>query len=394
MTSTTKVGIREIARLANVSPGTVDRALHGRRGITEETRLRIVAIVESIGYSPDLAARALSVGRGAVEIGICIPREIHHYFDHLRDGLLAEARRYERLGVHVRYQPTERFGENDVQKAVEVIAQRPDVLIIAPGSPVPLTPVLDDAEAQGIRVVCVDTDAPASKRSALVSVDAGVCGRMAADLMAAFLPPGAAVVVITGMLSLENHAMSASNFAQLYAQHNPGSPPVDIIEAHEDEDESFRKCFALLSARENIAGIYVNTVNCLPVCRAISACGLSGKIRLITSDMFEGMLPYFDKGVISASIHGRPYTLGETAMRLAVDHVLNGRPFPSGPGLLPHVVTQSNCRLFHEIRRGTTEPFAGRDDSRGDAAYLGRALTGGRSSRGAKARTARALEAD
>ena len=49
------MGIREIARLANVSPGTVDRALHGRKGITDETRARILTIAESIGYSPDLA---------------------------------------------------------------------------------------------------------------------------------------------------------------------------------------------------------------------------------------------------------------------------------------------------------------------------------------------------
>lgn len=352
-----KIGIREIARLAGVSPGTVDRALHSRRGITDETRLRILAIAENMGYSPDLAARALSTGRAPVQIGICIPREIHHYFDHLLQGMLVEARRFARLGVQIIYSPTERFGSDDVRKATELLNRRPDVLIIAPGSPQALTPVIDDAEAGGIRVICVDTDAPASKRSTLVSVDAGVCGKLAAELMTGFLSSDSEVVVITGMLGLENHARSAQSFVESYAEYNPGSPAAKVIEAHEDEDEAFRKCYALLTEHSSIAGIYVNTVNCLPVCRAISARGLSGRIRLIASDLFTDMIPYFDKGTVSASIHGRPYALGETSIRLAVDHIVNDKPLPLSHRLMPHVVMRSNCRLFHEVRRPAGEPL-------------------------------------
>ena len=71
-----KIGVRQIAKLADVSPGTVDRALNGRKGITESTRKRILAIAESAGYKPDLAARALSTGRVPITIGVCIPHEI------------------------------------------------------------------------------------------------------------------------------------------------------------------------------------------------------------------------------------------------------------------------------------------------------------------------------
>src|SRR5579859_6284995 len=72
-----KHGIHLIAEMANVSIGTVDRALHGRGGIKESTRKRILQIAQQIGYSPNLAARALSVARAGVRIGVCIPKEIH-----------------------------------------------------------------------------------------------------------------------------------------------------------------------------------------------------------------------------------------------------------------------------------------------------------------------------
>src|SRR5271163_4361860 len=70
-------GVRLIAELAGVSIGTVDRALHGRGGIKESTRHRILQVARQIGYSPNLAARALSVARGSVRIGVCMPKEIH-----------------------------------------------------------------------------------------------------------------------------------------------------------------------------------------------------------------------------------------------------------------------------------------------------------------------------
>ena len=62
-------GIHLIAEMANVSIGTVDRALHGRGGIKDATRQRILQIARQIGYTPNLAARALSVTKSSARIG-------------------------------------------------------------------------------------------------------------------------------------------------------------------------------------------------------------------------------------------------------------------------------------------------------------------------------------
>jgi len=50
-------GIHQIAELAGVSIGTVDRALHGRPGIRETTRKRVPRIAKKLSYTPHLAAR-------------------------------------------------------------------------------------------------------------------------------------------------------------------------------------------------------------------------------------------------------------------------------------------------------------------------------------------------
>src|SRR5438034_778740 len=76
-------GIHLIAELANVSIGTVDRALHGRPGINEETSQRILQVARQVGYTPNLAARALSVAKNNLKVGVCVPREIHFFYDQL-----------------------------------------------------------------------------------------------------------------------------------------------------------------------------------------------------------------------------------------------------------------------------------------------------------------------
>jgi LacI family transcriptional regulator len=94
----------------------------------------------------------------------------------------------------------------------------------------------------------------------------------------------------------------------------------------------------------------VNTVNCLPVCRALGARGLAGKTKLITTDLFAEMSPYFKKGTITASIYQQPHRQGQMAVRLMVDNLTSKVPFPPTVHLSPGVVMSSNLHLFREIR--------------------------------------------
>jgi LacI family transcriptional regulator len=59
--------IYDVARLAGVSIATVSRAVNNHDGLRPQTRARVLAAVEELGYSPDATARGLSSGaRGTV----------------------------------------------------------------------------------------------------------------------------------------------------------------------------------------------------------------------------------------------------------------------------------------------------------------------------------------
>ncbi len=61
----------EIARICNVSRGTVDRALNGRGGINPQTRSLILKTAEAYGYVPHLLASSLATGK-THSIGIIV----------------------------------------------------------------------------------------------------------------------------------------------------------------------------------------------------------------------------------------------------------------------------------------------------------------------------------
>ena len=57
------VGIRDVAKAVGVSVATASLAINGQPGVAEETRRRIVAAAEQLGYRANPQAQALRRGR-------------------------------------------------------------------------------------------------------------------------------------------------------------------------------------------------------------------------------------------------------------------------------------------------------------------------------------------
>ena len=305
------------------------------------------SIAREIGYKPNAAARALSTGRH-IRIGICVPKEIAYFYDELWDGIRDEANRYAGRGVEFLPIAVPELGRGEQSAFRKLLKDKVGGIIVTPGNPAAMTPLIDAAERQNTRVVCVSTDAPVSNRSSVVCIEPRLNGLIAGELMADFLAPGARVAVVTGMLKTVDHGQKTEGFIARFNEGCPGGEVVGVIEAHEHPDESFRKTGSLLTNEPEISGIYVNTVNCLPVCRALAATKSTHKVRLITTDLFRKMIPYFESGTIAASIHQQPYVQGQLAVRSLVEHLLHGAELLREQYLNPSIILRSNLHLFRE----------------------------------------------
>jgi len=73
MATMQRATIKDIARIARVSPGAVSFALNGKPGVSDLTRERILEVANSIGWTPSPAAKALSSAKASA-VGLVLAR--------------------------------------------------------------------------------------------------------------------------------------------------------------------------------------------------------------------------------------------------------------------------------------------------------------------------------
>lgn len=92
-----KSGIKEVAKKANVSIATVSRVLNGSDMVKDDTRRRVMAVVEELNYMPHAIGRAL-VTRRTNLLGVILPDVHSEFFSELIRGIDKAARE---RGYHI-----------------------------------------------------------------------------------------------------------------------------------------------------------------------------------------------------------------------------------------------------------------------------------------------------
>lgn len=83
--------ISEIAKKAGVAKSTVSRVINHHPHVSDETRQKVMDLINELDYMPNQLARDLSRGKKQ-KIGVVIPHTQHPYFTQLINGLLDAAK--------------------------------------------------------------------------------------------------------------------------------------------------------------------------------------------------------------------------------------------------------------------------------------------------------------
>ncbi|MEW6046876.1 MAG: LacI family DNA-binding transcriptional regulator [Bacillota bacterium] len=135
-----RVTIREVARVARVSPSTVSRALAGNPRISEATRLRVLEAMESLGYRPNAIARSL-VTRSSRTLGVVLYRPPDQAFAHpfFAEALRGVARAAQDFGYSIMVTAAETY-EAEAQQCLAMLQDRraDGAVLLASRNPDPL----------------------------------------------------------------------------------------------------------------------------------------------------------------------------------------------------------------------------------------------------------------
>ena len=128
--------IRDVALQAGVSHQTVSRVINGHDSVSDETRERVQAAIEELGYVPSPLARGLTSNR-THSLGLVTSEISDHFFAEVAAGAEVEARR---RGYYLMIASVEEAAPDDEHAYLRLMLERRvEGLIIASPSR-PLTP--------------------------------------------------------------------------------------------------------------------------------------------------------------------------------------------------------------------------------------------------------------
>ena len=149
--SSRRVTHRDVAALAGVSGMTVSRVINGARSVAPETRERVQAAMDELGYVPNAFARGLTSQRSHA-IGVVVPDMANPFFTLIIRGAESVARQ---SGYRVIVCNTEGDLALERDSFEEMLAHHVDGLLVAPVSDQSRSP-LRQIIRQGLPVVLVD----------------------------------------------------------------------------------------------------------------------------------------------------------------------------------------------------------------------------------------------
>ncbi|MEU8226901.1 LacI family DNA-binding transcriptional regulator [Kribbella sp. NPDC048915] len=120
--------LTDVAEAAGVSMKTVSNVVNGAAHVREETRQRVLAAIDKLGYRPNIAARNLAQGRSGV-IAFAVPQLDRPYFASLAARMLDEA---ESFGWIVQFHQTGGRREAELALLTERHPARLDGLVLSP----------------------------------------------------------------------------------------------------------------------------------------------------------------------------------------------------------------------------------------------------------------------
>lgn len=353
-----QIGIKQIAEALGISIGSVDRALHGRTGVSPATRDRVLKMAAKLDYKPNIAARNLKLNRH-IRIGVFLPKQIESFFDPLRAGIRNTSRESTGANIEVTFHSYPHIGEGEIACLQKHNWQQFDGIIMVPGNPADLSEIAETADKKGKHIVFVATDAPRIPHLSTVAVEAATSGGIAAELLGQLLPRESSVVSITGDLHVQDHADKLRGFAAGLAVHSPHLTLLPAIESHESPDESHQAVLNLLKRHPQLGGIYISTANSIPVLRALKECGRLQKIKVIATDLFPELADLIESGSVFATLNQRPYTQGKLAFEILSHYFINGFAPRQKVRITPHIVIRSNLALMMDsLRQNVDKPTA------------------------------------
>lgn len=317
--------IKEIAELAGVSRGTVDRVLNHRGFVNADTEKKVLEIANLLNYQPNKAGIALAAQKKKYVIGVLLFSEENPFFDAVIEGLNQKMEELSIYGCTVLMRRIPFDLQTQLDTIDELIKDGIHGLILSPYNAPEIQGKINSLWESGIPCVTVNTDITDSKRIAYVGSDYLKCGRVAANLLQLV---GSGIIrlgIVTSSRNVLCHEERIRGFSDYVKTNRLPVQIVDIRENNDDDYLSYDVVSAMLTEHPEINALYFTAAGVFGGCRAIQNSSLSKPPVVITFDAVPSTVEMLQAGVVTATICQRPEEQGARSLAILVDYLLTGK---------------------------------------------------------------------
>jgi len=297
------VTIKEIAKIAGVSRGTVDRALNNRDGVNEEVAKKVLAIAKALGYTPNTVGKALSLQKQQRKIAVILNSIGNPFFEPILAGIEKASKEVSDFGFQITVKEFNGFNvEVQLNLLDEVESDDFDYLAIAPINSPLIASRLAELSQKGIVILTINNDIELEERVAYVGCDYWKSGKTAAGLFGLITGGEANVGIITGSVHSSGHNARIGGFQEVIKTDFPKINIVKVVENFDDDTISYRVVKELFAEDNKIDSLYFTAAGTKGGLQAVCDLGLAGRVKIITFDMTPEVKHHLEIGTIAATI--------------------------------------------------------------------------------------------
>ncbi len=348
-----KITIKDIAELAGVSIGTVDRVIHNRGEVSTKTKEKILKITKTLNFQPDVLASALASKKNT-KFAIIMPiaDRDSSFWKIPNIGIEKALDEIGHYGVNYsKYLFSISDKNSFLEEAHKALNDNPDGILIAPSFQKEAAEIAQLCSEKQIPYVFFNSSIPDQNQLCYVGQDAMQSGRVAAKLMDYGVEKGSEILIVSilSFLKNNNHILDRNQgFLEYFENKKERNIKLISIDIESlnigDVYNALRGAFM---EHPKIRGIFVTNSRVFHVAHFIESEMISN-INLIGYDLTSENIPYLEKDIITFLINQKPIEQAYRAIFALFNKIVLKKDAPNEILLPIDIVTKENLKYYEE----------------------------------------------
>lgn len=314
-----QIRLKDVAEIAGVSVGTVDRVLHDRGEVASHTREKVLEAIKKLDYTPNIIARSLALKKN-FRIAVLIPESAspNDYWYGPLKGVEQAEKELNAYKLKVEKYFFRQTNERSfITKANEMIRSQPDAALFSPLYSESAKKLALKCRESGIVYALIDSNMDDEEKLTFIGQDSFRSGYLVGKLMSKLVRRQKGVILIA-VIGEESHKSNQvhkriDGFIRYFEESDRlARNRIGIQTFNYESDGKLKSNLIAYLSRQKAAGVFIPNSRSYLFCDSIGSDNLKD-MTLIGYDLLERNIEYLEEEAIDFLIAQNPWQQGYKA---------------------------------------------------------------------------------